>query len=268
MKAAVMISDGRMQVIAARLEELGMDVMRATDTASMQAVEEAAPTLDFLLLPIRGVDGAGMVHIPGVDYSAGTMLERLKPEAVLLTGLHTDYLHALDRPVFCYYDDAQVREENTALTAEGLLYYFMQVTPKSIYEYTVDIIGYGHVGRKTAELFERIGIAVRVVTDEAPEEGGIPMIAYDHWKNGKPCSVIINTAPSTVITKTMAEHFQPGTIIIDIASNQVGVEPAVYEMPHICVKAAPGLPGLVAEQSAGEILADYIERNFLKKTGF
>ena len=30
-----------------------MDVMRATDTASMQAVEEAAPTLDFLLLPIR-----------------------------------------------------------------------------------------------------------------------------------------------------------------------------------------------------------------------
>ena len=124
------------------------------------------------------------------------------------------------------------------------------------------------MGRKTAELFERIGIAVRVVTDEAPEEGGIPMIAYDHWKNGKPCSVIINTAPSTVITKTMAEHFQPGTIIIDIASNQVGVEPAVYEMPHICVKAAPGLPGLVAEQSAGEILADYIERNFLKKTGF
>ena len=94
------------------------------------------------------------------------------------------------------------------------------------------------------------------------------MIAYDHWKNGKSCSVIINTAPSTVITKTMAEHFQPGTIIIDIASNQVGVEPAVYEMPHICVKAAPGLPGLVAEQSAGEILADYIERNFLKKTGF
>lgn len=182
MKAAVMISDGRMQVIAARLEELGMDVMRATDTASMQAVEEAAPTLDFLLLPIRGVDGAGMVHIPGVDYPAGTILERLKPEAVLLTGLHTEYLHALDRPVFCYYDDAQVREENTALTAEGLLYYFMQVTPKSIYEYTVDIIGYGHVGRKTAELFERIGIAVRVVTDEAPEEGGIPMIAYDHWK--------------------------------------------------------------------------------------
>ena len=81
-------------------------------------------------------------------------------------------------------------------------------------------------------------------------------------------STTINTAPSTVITKTMAEHFQPGTIIIDIASNQVGVEPAVYEMPHICVKAAPGLPGLVAEQSAGEILADYIERNFLKKTGF
>ena len=268
MKAAVMISDGRMKVIAERLEELGMDVMRATDAASMRAVEEVSATLDFLLLPIRGVDAAGMVHIPGVDYPAGTMLERLKPEAILLTGLHTDYLNALGRPVTCYYDDSQVREENTALTAEGLLYYFMQVTPKSIFDYTVDIIGYGHVGRKTAELFAQIGIAVRVVTDETPEEGGIPMITYAHWKNGKPFSVIINTAPSTVITREMAEHYQPGTIIIDIASNQVGVEPAVYEMAHVCVKAAPGLPGLEAEQSAGDILADYIERNFLKKTGF
>lgn len=132
----------------------------------------------------------------------------------------------------------------------------------------MDIIGYGHVGRKTAELFERIGIAVRVVTDEAPEEGGIPMIAYDHWKNGKPCSVIINTAPSTVITKTMAEHFsaghhhhrhcqQPG------GGGACGIRNAAY----LCESSA-GTAGAGGEQSAGEILADYIERNFLKKTGF
>ena len=67
-----------MQVIAARLEELGMDVMRATDTASMQAVEEAAPTLDFLLLPIRGVDGAGMVHIPRRGLSGGNHIGAVK----------------------------------------------------------------------------------------------------------------------------------------------------------------------------------------------
>ena len=63
MKAAVMISDGRMQVIAARLEELGMDVMRATDTASMQAVEEAAKALGFK--ETRWIQAGGVITTHG-----------------------------------------------------------------------------------------------------------------------------------------------------------------------------------------------------------
>ena len=63
MKAAVMISDGRMQVIAARLEELGMDVMRAKDTASMQAVEEAAKALGFK--KTRWIQAGGVITTHG-----------------------------------------------------------------------------------------------------------------------------------------------------------------------------------------------------------
>ena len=262
MKAAVMISDNRMKVIAEALEHCGLEVICGADETSMKAIEAAADMLDFLILPIRGVDDAGMLHVPGTDYPAGPMIARLRPEVPVITGLMTDYLKALDHPVFCYYDDEDVRNANAALTAEGVLYYFMDKTPRSMFEYTVDLVGYGHTGRQIVKLFACLGIAVRVVTDQEPEEGGIPMISYDIWKKGQPADVIINTAPARVITKEMAEGYRKKVLIIDIASNRVGVDPEVYGMNGIRVEAAPGLPGLVAEESAGNILAEYLIRKW------
>ena len=88
------------------------------------------------------------------------------------------------------------------------------------------------------------------------------MISYDIWKKGQPADVIINTAPARVITKEMAEGYRKKVLIIDIASNRVGVDPEVYGMDGIRVEAAPGLPGLVAEESAGNILAEYLIRKW------
>lgn len=262
MRAAVMISDNRMQVIARELESCGLEVLKGTDEASIQEAEALAGTLDFLILPIRGIDNEGFLHIPGCDYPAGKLLDGLKPEAAVITGLWTDYLKSLHKKVYCYYDDEEVRAENSRLTAEGVLYYFMEKTPRSMFTYNVDLIGYGHTGREIAKLFAALGIALRVVTDLEPEAGSIPMISYDRWKQGQPFDVIINTAPATVITGDMARRFRKGVLIIDIASNKIGVAPEVYEMPDIRVEAAPGLPGLVAEESAGRILADYLKRNW------
>ena len=88
------------------------------------------------------------------------------------------------------------------------------------------------------------------------------MISYDIWKKGQPADVIINTAPARVITKEMAEGYRKKVLIIDIASNRVGVDPEVYGMDGIRVEVAPGLPGLVAEESAGNILAEYLIRKW------
>ena len=78
------------------------------------------------------------------------------------------------------------------------------------------------------------------------------------WQFQQPWPVVINTAPIEVISEAMVAGWQTQPLIIDIASRAVGVSERVYKRKDTHVIAAPPLPGIVAWQSAGEILADVI----------
>jgi len=266
MKAAVMISDDRMEIIAKELERCGETVLRGLDEKSLRRIEQESETLDYLILPIRGADARGMIQLPGIVFSVEETIERLPEEAMIYTGRITDYLKELNRPVDCFFDDEKVKTANAKLTAEGVLYYFLEKTPKSIFEYRVDLIGYGYTGKEIAALLERLGIMIRVVTPGEPKDIPYPAVSYDTWRVGQPNEIIINTAPKEVITEAEAAYFRGNEIVIDISSGHVGVVKEVCEQKGIRVEKAPPLPGIVAGQSAGQILADYlIKKRSIKK---
>ena len=72
--------------------------------------------------------------------------------------------------------------------------------------------------------------------------------------------MIINSVPALVADEETTAKWPETTFFIDIASGAVGADSKTKERIHYL--AAPPLPGLVAEESAGKILADYILRQF------
>lgn len=260
-KAAVMISDGRMKVIARELTEAGFEVLACTKLAELEEMERRAPEWDVLILPIRGIDSEGNASIPGVSFPMKKTLAGLRPDAQIITGLQTEYLKHLQREVKCYFEDEQVRRKNVQLTAEGILYLLLKETTKSIFEQSIDLVGYGYVGQAAHELLTKVGISHRIVDKSEKIMGdGVQVLSLENWKNMAPAEVIINSAPVLVADEETTADWPQETFFIDIASGAVGADQKTKE--KICYLAAPPLPGLVAEESAGKMLADYILRQF------
>lgn len=259
MKAAVMVSDGRMRVIAEELGKDGLDVLVCDSREDMERLEKEAGEMDVLLLPIRGIDGEGYASIPGVRFPMERIMGKLKPEAIVITGLQTEYLRRMDRKIHCYFEDEQVHWTNVCLTAEGILYLLLKETKKSIFELTVDLVGYGYVGKAAHNLLKKLEISHRLVDKEAGiAEDGWEVISIDQWKKDIPAQVIVNSAPVLVADEATAEKWPGNLVFIDVASGAPGACEEIKEKIHYV--AAPPLPGLVAEESAGRMLTDYVRR--------
>lgn len=258
-KAAIMISDGRMKVIAHELASAGFEVLACMQMDELKEMERRAPEWDVLILPIRGIDRDGNACIPGIAFPMQKTLAGLRPEAQVITGLQTDYLKCLQREVKCYFEDEQVRRKNVQLTAEGILYLLLKETTKSIFEQSMDLVGYGYVGQAAHELLTKVGIPHRIVDKhEKITDDGVQVMSLENWKNMDPAEVIINSAPVLVADEETTIQWPEETFFIDIASGAVGADAKTKE--RIRYLAAPPLPGLVAEESAGKMLADYILR--------
>ncbi len=266
-RAAAFISDRRMGAAAQRLRAQGAEVLEVWNRESFAKLQEMAGELDWLMLPIRGLDAEGCAQLEGESYPLADILEELPRGAAVFTGLWTDWLRALagrwreqdaGKEIYCYFDDLEIAAENAKLTAEGLLYFFMEKTPESMFSYTVDLIGYGKVGREAAALFEKLGIALRVVKERLDGGEDFWTIDYDRWKTQQPSDVVINTAPVPVITRELAEGWKKEVLVIDVSSGHVGAEADVYGLPGVRIEKAPTLPSLVAWESAGMLLADYL----------
>lgn len=258
-KAAVMVSDGRMAVIARELEKDGLEVLACRTEEDLIQMKQCASEWDILLLPIRGIDGEGYSSIPGVRFDMEQVMGQLKPEALVVTGLQTEYLKKLDRKILCYFEDEEVHRQNARLTSEGILYLLLKETTKSIFSQTVDIVGFGCVGQAAHELLNTLGIAQRLVDKEARmTDDKEKVISLEEWKKLPPAQVIINLAPALIADSETAKDWPEDTVFLDIASGALGVDEQVKEKIHYV--AAPPLPGLVAEESAGIMLTEYVRR--------
>lgn len=259
MKAAIMISDERMNVIADELKKDGLEVLACCTEEDMETLKACAGEWDLLLLPIRGIDCEGYVAVPGVKVFMGEVMSSLKPEALVITGLQTEYLKNLDRKVLCYFEDEQVRWQNVRLTAEGILYLLLKETKKSIFAQSIDLTGYGYVGKAAHELLKKLEIPHRLVDRAASEaKDGTEVLALDAWKCMEPAPVIVNSIPALVADEETGSRWPEDTVFLDIASGGAGACENVKRRIHYV--AAPPLPGLVARESAGLMLAEYVRR--------
>lgn len=162
------------------------------------------------------------------------------------------------------YEDILVRDDfailNAVPTAEGTVQIAMEELPSTIWNMKVLVLGAGRVGRHLALLLKAMGAKVTVAVRKGKDAAWVISNQMDHCcydfdgKNIEDYRLICNTVPAVVIDENMLKMVGSNALIIDLASDNGGVDYR-YALSHgIKVIHALSLPGKVAPETAAENL--------------
>ena len=148
----------------------------------------------------------------------------------------------------------------------------IQHTDITIHGSTVTILGLGRVGMSVARTFAALGAKVKVGARRSEHlaritEMGLIPFHLDHLENEiKDADICINTIPSLIVTASVISKMPISTLIIDLASKPGGTDFRYAEKRGVKALLAPGLPGIVAPKTAGQILANVLSQLIKENT--
>lgn len=232
--------------------------------------------IDAIILPITGLDQEGYAEAHFTEESpliTEEWLNQFPEDCLLFTGIMTPYLSELkefENRIIKLFDRNDVAIYNSIPTAEGTLMFAIQHTDFTIHNSNVTILGLGRVGKTLVHTFQGVGANVSVYSKHADELARIyeyqatPIAEEDLQESMKHCDILINTIPALVVTPSIISALPKNSLIIDIASKPGGVDFRFAKKRGIKAFLAPSLPGLVASNTAGKILARVIHNIILE----
>ncbi|MBO8155184.1 MAG: dipicolinic acid synthetase subunit A [Bacillaceae bacterium] len=236
--------------------------------------------LDAIVLPVPGTDDEGYMETHFADESprlTKTWLEGVKSSCLVFTGITKDYLtnlcNELHLKLIPLFDRNDVAIYNSIPTVEGTIMMAIQHTEFTIHNSNVTIVGFGRTGKSLARSFHALGANVKASARKKEDlarifEMGIkPIHTNDLSKEVKDCHILINTVPSPVINVKVLQNLPQHALIIDLASKPGGTDFRYAKKRGINAILAPGLPGIVAPNTAGNILATVISQILLEEKG-
>jgi dipicolinate synthase subunit A len=140
----------------------------------------------------------------------------------------------------------------------------IQHTDFTIHGSTIVILGLGRVGMSVARTFHHLGGKVKVGARKSEHlarvtEMGLEPFHLDNLeKEVENCDICINTIPVHIVKAAVIAKMPAHTLIIDLASKPGGTDFRYAEKRGIKALLAPGLPGIVAPKTAGQILANVL----------
>lgn len=229
---------------------------------------EAIKDAQVVVLPISGANEEGLVrsNISGLKIKIDrNFFTQLKTPSLLVTGSFPRELRqaaeARGIKVLEYAERDEVAVPNAVPTAEGAIQLAMEHTPYTIDGSTCLVLGYGRVARALIKRLLPLGARVIVAARnprqlaEAKAAGcSTVLLSLLEQEVGR-VDIIFNTIPAPVLTAGVLEKTDNRVLIIDLASAPWGTDFAAAKRKGINAFPAPGLPGKVAPQTAGKILA-------------
>jgi dipicolinate synthase subunit A len=134
-------------------------------------------------------------------------------------------------------------------------------TNVTIHASKATVLGFGRVGMTLARLLKAMGAIVSTGVRfpeqfaRAYEMGLDPFYTNDWYDRLKECDLLFNTIPSMIISAKVIAAMCPHTVIIDLATKPGGTDFRFAEKRQIKALQAPGLPGIVAPKTAGNMFA-------------
>lgn len=246
-----------------------------TAETSLRHVDRA----DCVILPLTVSTGNGMLNAPlsPAGHMLPPILDRLSPGQFLCGGRVDPETQNLARERGLIIHDYFAREElaiaNAVPTAEGAVQLAMEHLPVTIHGSKVLVLGFGRVGRLTAQRFQALGARVSVgarrydqlAWAQAMGFGGEHLAHLKGWLCGY--DLIVNTVPAQVLGREELEDVRSDCLILDLASKPGGVDLGTAGALGLTVIWALALPGKVAPVTAGAAIRDTVY-NMLREAGF
>ncbi|MFC0524191.1 dipicolinic acid synthetase subunit A [Pontibacillus salicampi] len=286
---AILGGDARQLEVIRRLSEwdanlflIGFDQLDHGFTGAKQVeMDEVEPSvLDAVILPVPGANAEG-----DVDTIFSNKLIRLTKEwiektpehCLFFTGITNQFLIDVTtetkRKLVPLFDRDDVAIYNSVPTVEGTIMMAIQHTDFTIHSSKVVVLGLGRVGMSVARTFASLGANVKVGARKTEDlarafEMGLETFSiHDLKDHSHDCEIVINTIPAQVVTASVIQNMPNRTLIIDLASKPGGTDFRYAEKRGIKALLAPGLPGIVAPKTAGNILANVITQILLEHLG-
>ena len=202
-------------------------------------------TVTHLLLPIPSFEKDGSIK-GGGDLTE--ILSRL-PKTVTVIGGNLQRPELAEYEVLDLLEDPWYLARNASITAHCTLELALANLPVTLEKCPVLVIGWGRIGKCLAKLLNGLGADVTIAARKESRRVMIDALGYQSCAmeeiRTENYRLIINTAPAMVLPTA------PGTALkIDLAS-----------VPGIAgrdVMQARGLPGLLAPESSGALIAQVI----------
>ncbi|HEY4552866.1 MAG TPA: dipicolinic acid synthetase subunit A [Bacillaceae bacterium] len=280
MHIAVMGGDARQLEIIRKLTELDAKLyligFEQLDVSFSGAVKEKVnevdfPQLDALLLPVPGTNLEGEVETIFSNEKVvltEQILNKTPSYCTVYSGISNRYLDELckktNRRLVKLFERDDVAIYNSIPTVEGTIMMVIQNTDFTIHQSSVAVLGLGRVGMSVARTFHHLGAKVKVGARKSgdlariTEMGLIPFHLHDLSKEVRDIDVCINTIPHLIVNAAVIAKMQTHTLIIDLASKPGGTDFRYAEKRGVKALLAPGLPGIVAPKTAGQILANVL----------
>lgn len=233
--------------------------------------------VDAILLPISGLNHQGEVETifsnETVEITAD-ILKRTPEHCVVYTGITNDYLDQIiqecKRKLVKLLERDDIAIYNSIPTVEGTIMMAIQHTDKTIHGSNVAVLGFGRTGMSVARTFSALGAKVKVGARKsshlarATEMGLTPFHLEKIVEELQHIDICINTIPTLIVTANVLASMPTNALIIDLASKPGGTDFRYAEKRGIKALLAPGLPGIVAPKTAGQIIANVLA-NLLKE---
>ena len=202
-------------------------------------------TVTHLLLPIPSFETDGSIK-GGGDLSE--ILDRL-PKTVTVIGGNLNRPELKEYEVLDLLEDPWYLARNASITAHCTLELALAKLPVTLEKCPVLVIGWGRIGKCLAKLLHGLGACVTVAARKESRRVMIEALGYRSCSmedmQAKNYRLIINTVPAMVLPKATGTGLK-----IDLAST-----PGIGGKD---VLQARGLPGLLAPESSGELIAQLI----------
>ena len=276
-RIAIVGGDDRELTLARELARKGYDIRlcgfdtRAPDgTEHFSCPREAARGVQAVILPMAGVKGDFSAHCPGnarppvINADFFAVLPEKTPVFIGWATKELKELAAKVRLIEIAQDD-ELAVLNSIPTAEGAIALAINETPITIHGNKAMVVGFGRCGITLGRMLGAMGAQVTVAARKASQRARAGEMGFstcgisDLCQHVETMAFIFNTIPAPVLTEEVLANAGKCRLLVDIASGG-GTDFAAARSLDIKALLAPGLPGKVAPETAGKILAKVIPR--------
>ena len=269
-----------LHAVGAKILMIGMEHWNTSELfgKNIHPTDVNPKEIDAIVLPVTGIRANGLVDASFSDqpiFVEKRWFEELLSSAIVFTGISTPLLDEWTRTFglntipLLELDDVAIY--NSIPTAEGVLMMMIQHTSYTIHGSKITLFGLGRIGTTIARMLSHLGAEVTIVSASTSEiarasEMGLKSVSLaDKQQAGGSIDLCLNTIPSLVIDQEYLSYLPAHTLIIDLASAPGGVDQDFAKNRGLKVMKAPGLPGIVAPETAGKILARAIIEQLIQK---